>query len=204
MSHYFEPAPEVPPRELKEFEVRLAGAPARVVSAPGVFASGRLDLGTAQLLRTEDRLGGAIPATGQFLDLGCGWGPIALTLARLAPAAQVWAVDVNPRALQLAALNAERLGLANVRAALPGAVPAGLEFDLLWSNPPIRIGKDALRRLLREWLGRLRAGAHADLVVQKNLGADSLSRWLDSEPGWRAAKLASAKGYRIIRAARTA
>ncbi|MDR1512508.1 MAG: methyltransferase [Propionibacteriaceae bacterium] len=202
MSHYFEPSDPVQPAELRQFEVRLAGAPAPVVSAAGVFSNGRLDLGTAVLLRAEDRLGTPAPTAGHLLDLGCGWGPIALSLARLAPGAVVWAVDSNPRALQLTALNAERLGLANVRPALPDAVPPGLQFDLLWSNPPIRIGKPALHQLLRRWLGRLRPGAHADLVVQKNLGADSLSRWLGAEPGWSVTKLASAKGYRVIRAAR--
>jgi 16S rRNA G1207 methylase RsmC len=123
-----------------------------------------------------------------------------LTLARLAPGATVWALDVNPRALGLTALNAERLGLPNVRTALPEAVPPDAEFDLLWSNPPIRVGKDNLHALLRRWLGRLAPGAHADLVVQKNLGADSLVGWLAAQPGFTAAKLASAKGYRVLRA----
>jgi 16S rRNA G1207 methylase RsmC len=183
-------------------DVVLAGAPAGVVTAPGVFSANRLDLGTSVLLRTEQRLGGPVPAAGRLLDLGCGWGPIALALARLAPDAEVWAVDVNPRALELTALNASRLGLGNVRTALPDAVAPGLAFDLLWSNPPIRVGKDALHGLLRRWLDRLRPDAHADLVTHKHLGADSLTTWLGAQPPWTAQKLASAKGYRVIRVTR--
>jgi 16S rRNA G1207 methylase RsmC len=200
--HYFEPGAPVRPDELREFEVDLAGTPARVVTAPGVFSATRLDPGTSVLLRTERRAGGPVPPAGHLLDLGCGWGPIALTLARLAPEATVWAVDANPRALELTALNARRLGLDNIQTALPDAVPPAIALALLWSNPPIRVGKHRLRSLLREWLERLAPGAHADLVAQKNLGADSLARWLGDQPGWAAAKLASAKGYRVIRVER--
>ncbi|MDR0625895.1 MAG: methyltransferase [Bifidobacteriaceae bacterium] len=202
MSHYFEPAEPVAPDQLREVDVTLAGQPARVATAAGVFSNGRIDLGTAVLLRTEARLGGPVSATGQLLDLGCGWGPLALTLARLAPAATVWAVDTNPRALALTALNAERLGLANIRPALPAAVPEDVELDLIWSNPPIRIGKEALHQLLAQWLGRLAPAGRAELVVQKNLGADSLRRWLDEQMGFETRKLASAKGYRVLSVSR--
>ncbi|MDR1187960.1 MAG: methyltransferase [Bifidobacteriaceae bacterium] len=202
MPHYFSPGHPVELDELREFEIALPGGAASVVSAPGVFSARRLDLGAAVLLRTESRIADAVPRAGHLLDLGCGWGPLALALARLAPEATVWAVDVNPRALALTALNAERLGLDNIRTALPDAVPPGIEFASAWSNPPIRVGKDALHQMLRRWLDRLGPGAHADLVTQKHLGADSLIRWLDGQPGWTARKLASAKGYRVIRAAR--
>jgi 16S rRNA G1207 methylase RsmC len=135
----------------------------------------------------------------QLLDLGCGWGPIALVMARLAPQTTVWAVDVNPRALDLTSRNAARLGLANIRTATPQEVPAQIRFDRIWSNPPIRIGKAELRRLLTDWLGRLAADGWADLVVQKNLGADSLARWLAAEAHHPTERLASAKGFRILR-----
>jgi 16S rRNA G1207 methylase RsmC len=134
-----------------------------------------------------------------LLDLGCGWGPIALTLGLANPEATVWAVDANPRALDLTRRNAASLGLRNVRAAPPEDVDGALRFELIWSNPPIRIGKAALRSLLRDWLGRLAETGHADLVVQKNLGADSLARWLSAEAGFPTVKLASAKGYRVLR-----
>ncbi len=130
------------------------------------------------------------------LDLGCGSGPIAITMALRAPALDVWAVDVNERARALAAANAAANGAA-ISVAGPDDVPADVRFDVIWSNPPIRIGKDALHELLLTWLPRLTPGGRAVLVVQKHLGADSLQRWLVAE-GFPTTRLASAKGYRLL------
>ena len=124
------------------------------------------------------------------MDLGCGYGPIACTLAARSPGATVWAVDVNRRALDLCRANAAALDLANVRVVAPDEVRADLVVDLLWSNPPIRIGKAALHDLLTTWLGRLSPAGAAVLVVHKHLGADSLQRWLD-DAGWATARLGS-------------
>ena len=71
-------------------------------------------------------------------------------------------------------------------------------FDEMWSNPPIRIGKDALHALLLRWLPKLRPDGTAWMVVSKNLGGDSLARWLTDE-GWPTEKMASAKGFRVLR-----
>ncbi|MDR2454160.1 MAG: methyltransferase [Bifidobacteriaceae bacterium] len=224
MQHYFSPAPPPKPADLRQIDATLAGRPVRLASAPGVFSAHRLDLGTSVLLRTEARLkaaaardldrfpppdaanppGAASGGGRNLLDLGCGWGPLALALALYEPDATVWAIDTNPRALALTRLNADRLGLAKIRAELPEAVPAGIEFDLIWSNPPVRVGKQALQALLATWLARLTQDGWADLVVGKNLGADSLARWLTEQAGFPARKLASAKGYRVLRAGRTA
>ena len=180
--------------------VRLAGRDVEVETAPGVFSPGRIDLGTQVLLRSVP----SPPATGELLDLGCGWGPLALTLGMLSPAARVWAVDVNERALDLVRRNAAGLGLTRVTAATPDAVPDDVRFDAIWSNPPIRIGKDALHTLLATWLPRLADDATAHLVVQRNLGADSLQQWLAAQwPGMlHVERLASAKGYRVLSVAR--
>ena len=142
------------------------------------------------------------PAGGvDLLDLGCGYGPIALTLARRAPDATVWAVDVNQRALDLCAANAAANGLTNVRAVKPDMVPPDVRFGGIWSNPPIRIGKRALHDLLLSWLDRLDEDAHAWLVVQKHLGSDSLARWLE-ETGWSADRRVSRAGYRVLEVGR--
>ncbi len=139
------------------------------------------------------------PPTGHLLDLGCGYGPLALVLAARSPGATVWAVDVNERALGLCAGNAQRAGLPNVRCAGPGDPALPARFGLIWSNPPIRIGKAALHELLAGWLARLAPGGTACLVVQRNLGADSLQRWL-AEAGWPARRLAARGGYRVLAA----
>ena len=193
--HYFSSKP-ADDGALRTVKVSLAGRELEVLTAGGVFSPGHVDLGTRVLL---DEVPGP-PATGHVLDLGAGWGPVALTLGLEAPDATVWAVDVNERALDLVRRNAARVGLSNVNAALPDDVPDDVRFAAIWSNPPIRIGKAELHELLRRWLPRLEAGATAWLVVQKNLGADSLQRWLaeDLGDGWRVERTATAKGFRVL------
>jgi len=195
--HYFTAEP-ASADERRRIHVQLAGRDVDVETAPGIFSPGHLDLGTQVLLRHLP----PAPA-GDVLDLGCGWGPLALTAALGTADARVTAVDVNRRSLDLTARNAERLGVAAQVAALePGDVPTELRFDAIWSNPPIRIGKEALHGLLSTWLPRLAPGGEAWLVVQKNLGADSLARWI-GEQGWGSIeKVGSAKGFRVLRLAR--
>ena len=196
--HYFSADPSVP---FKRAPVRAMvwGHDLALTSGSGVFAQGRLDIGTAVLFRETEP-----PAAGRILDLGCGYGVIGLALAMAVPAARVRGVDVNERAVLLANENAAALGVADrFTASTPGGVPADAEFDEIWSNPPIRIGKDALHDLLLTWLPRLVPGGRAVLVVGKNLGADSLQRWL-GEQGYPTARLASAKGFRVLEARRPA
>ncbi|HEV6954110.1 MAG TPA: methyltransferase [Promicromonospora sp.] len=195
--HYFTAQP-ASDDERRVRTVRLAGRDVDVEVAAGVFSPGGLDKGTAVLL---DRVPEP-PSSGHLLDLGCGWGPIALTLALEAPAATVWAVDVNERALDLVRRNAERLGLPNVRAVLPDDVPDDVAFAACWSNPPIRVGKDALHALLTRWLPRLADGGAAWLVVQKNLGSDSLARWITETLDLPVEREASSKGFRVLRVGR--
>ena len=163
-----------------------------------VFSGSKLDLGTRQLLSVAPNL----PEDGTFLDLGCGWGPIATVMSLEAPGAVVWAVDVNSRALDLTARNAQAHGAPGVRVltadeALTASVESDTRFDVIWSNPPVRIGKEAMHEMLASWLGRLAPSGVAYLVVQRNLGADSLITWLNGQ-GFETSKFASKKGYRII------
>jgi len=190
--HYFTADPAVAFRRTP-VEATVWGHDLALGSGSGVFAQGRLDIGTAVLFRETEP-----PAGGRILDLGCGYGMIGLALARAAPDAVVTGVDVNERALLLATENAEALGLADrFTALLPDAVPADATYDEIWSNPPIRIGKEALHALLLTWLPRLAPGGRAVMVVGKNLGADSLQRWLDGR-GFPTERLASAKGFRVL------
>jgi 16S rRNA (guanine1207-N2)-methyltransferase len=197
--HYFtaEPASAAERRQLR---VHLAGREVIVQTAPGIFCPDRVDIGTAVLLHEAP----APPLTGNLLDIGSGWGPIALTLGLLSPDASIWAVDVNQRALALARDNAKMLGINDFHAMTPGEVPANIRFDAIWSNPPIRVGKPALHDLLMKWLPRLTPGGTAYLVVQKNLGSDSLQRWLTTElevrePGaFAAGRHATARGFRLL------
>ena len=139
--------------------------------------------------------------SGELLDLGCGYGPIACVLGRRAPGARVWAVDVNTRALELTAANAGSNGVPNVEVARPDEVPAHIVFAGIWSNPPVRVGKPALHDLLSRWLARLGQGASAWLVVNRHLGSDSLAGWLE-EHGWDVHRKASKSGYRVLQVGR--
>lgn len=196
--HYFSADP-ASAGELREHRVTLAGREVDVVTAGGIFSAGDIDRGTAVLLNEAP----AAPHTGVFLDLGCGWGPMALTMALESPEATVYAVDVNRRALDLVRRNADRLGCSRVVAAEPHQVPADVAFDLIWSNPPIRVGKAVLHDLLLTWLPRLATGGEAWLVVHKDLGADSLLTWLRRTfPQLRVGREATAKGFRVLRAER--
>ena len=195
-SHYFDerPGPGGGPEQVRRVE--LQGREVQVRTAAGVFSGGRLDPGTAVLLGHA----GPLPGGGDLLDLGCGWGPITLAMAAASPRATVWAVDVNPRARELTAAKARDNGLTNVQVRAPDELDAGVRFAAVWSNPPIRIGKDALHALLLTWLPRLAPGARAELVVQRHLGADSLHRWLGDALGddLHVARTASSKGYRVL------
>lgn len=195
MTHYFDPDPTTPSDE-RRVEVVLPDLSFTMTTDRGVFGHGHLDTGTALLLRTAPRP----PADGHLLDLGCGAGAIACTLAQRSPGAAVHAIDVNARARALCARNAADLGLTNVVVAGPDEVDPEVRFAAVWSNPPIRIGKRALHDLLTTWLGRLAPDGTAVLVVQRHLDADSLQRWLD-ERGYATERLASRAGYRVLRVA---
>ena len=197
--HYFSENPES--REsLRPVTVTLAGREVTLTVPSGTFSADGLDRGTQVLLKTVP----TPPADGVFVDVGCGWGPIALSLALHSPDATVWAVDVNERARQATRHNAETLGLENVQVSSPEEFPQGKDIDLIWSNPPIRIGKAALHKLLTTWLNRLSPQGEAWLVVAKQLGSDSLQRWLNGGGAgtFQAERVDSDKGYRIIRVTR--
>ena len=202
--HYFsaEPASAAERRQLRVF---LAGQELIVETAAGVFCPDRVDMGTAVLLAEAP----APPPAGNLLDLGSGWGPIALSLGLRSPQATIWAVDVNQRALALARDNARALGINNFHAMPPDEVPVDTHFEAIWSNPPIRVGKAALHEMLLTWLPRLEVGGTAYIVVQKNLGADSLQRWLAerlgaTEPGaFTVVRHTTAKGFRVLAIHRT-
>ncbi len=199
--HYFSSAPGSE-LKLRQISVQLAGRTFEVVTANAVFSPEHIDTGTQVLLNNTP----APPPGGDFLDLGCGWGPISLHLALSSPHATVWAVDVNERALELVRRNADKLGLPNINAVLPGDVPDDVAFRAIFSNPPIRVGKAELHSMLQAWLPRLQPGSDAWLVVQRNLGSDSLQRWLDGEldTDFEVSRAATSKGFRVLRVKRHA
>lgn len=197
--HYFTAEPDAPLRR-GEIEFTVAGRDYRLAVASGVFSAGRLDPGTAVLLRKAGLPDESVE--GDLLDIGCGYGPITCVLASEAPRATVHAIDVNARARDLAVENAARLGLSDrVRVTAPDEVPGAVTFTEIWSNPPTHIGKAGLHALLERWLPRLAPGGVAWLVINRNLGGDSLHTWLVGL-GWTVERVASQKGFRVLRVTR--
>ena len=197
--HYFSELPESE-LKLRQIHVALAGQTRELITSNGIFSPERIDAGTQVLLANSP----PAPPGGNLLDLGCGWGPIALTLALQSPHATVWAVDVNCRALDLVRRNAEIIGITNINAVTPEDVPADLSFMTIRSNPPIRVGKNELHGMLEFWLPRLDLESDAWLVVQRNLGSDSLHRWLESwlPAEFAVTRAATNKGYRVLKVRR--
>lgn len=194
--HYFSETPGSTFKP-KNIQVEINGSLVSVTTSGGIFSPDHIDQGTGILLNHLDEA----PPSGNILDIGCGWGPVALALASHSPKATIWAIDVNERSLELTAANAAKLGLTNIKTCKPEDVPVDLVFSGIWSNPPIRVGKEVLHEILLKWLPKLADGAEGYLVVQKNLGADSLHRWLeDSLPqDFSTIRVETAKSFRILR-----
>lgn len=192
--HYFSANPSTEQR-LTAVDFNVAGHTFSLQAAAGTFSSARLDKGTAVLLSLSEEF----PSEGNILDLGCGWGPIGIAIAKLAPATKVWGVDVNARSVTLANQNSQKLQLTNFRAVLSKDLPSELKFDAIWSNPPIRIGKKALHELLTHYLGLLAKNGKAMFVIQKQLGAESLLKWLTEQyPAMSVRRALSDRGYWVI------
>ena len=196
MKQYFTDQPAANAEERTRIAVSLAGKELILEGAQGVFSAGHLDKATAVLLAGAP----TPPAAGTFLDLGCGWGPLAISLGLLSPSAQVLAVDVSERARDLTRTNAQRAGVS-LQVGTPEEILAAAKsaggLDLIWSNPPVRIGKKPLQELLLTWLPLLKSGGEAILVMGKNLGADSMQKWLCAQ-GFPTRRLAPKKGFRLL------
>src|SRR5262249_26317813 len=161
---YFSADPSAP-FEREPFACTVWGQRLDLVSGSGVYSRGRLDPGTAVLFRETEP-----PAPGEVLDLGTGYGVIRLAIAGPRPArgsagGRVTGVEVNQRAVLLANENAAALRVQDqFLACAPEQVGAGTTYDEIWSNPPIRIGKQALHDLLLTWFARLRPQGRAVMV----------------------------------------
>ncbi len=195
-SHYFDNDPSSPSRE-SSVDLVLPDLTRSLKTDTGIFSSKKIDTGTKFLLLEAPT---PIVPPKHVLDLGCGYGPIAAVLEHRFPNANVWATDINNRALKLSAKN---LTGVNTTVCRPEEIPQEISFDLIWSNPPVRIGKDKMMDLLSLWLKRLTTSGSAVLVVNKNLGSDSLHTWMESE-GWKVTRLKSFKGFRLLEVKRNA
>jgi len=192
--HYFtaQPAARSQPTQ---FTISVREVELTLTSDRGVFSHGRLDDGTLRLLKKME-----LPETGDFLDLGCGYGVIGLVAAKLRPDAQVTMVDINERATKLAADNARANGISNVEV-LTGDAPQVLgerQFDVVLCNPPVRVGKSKLYELIADAAERLRPGGVLWMVIHTRQGAKTHLR--EMAPMFSECETVSRKwGYRVFK-----
>ena len=192
--HYFSSDPAAPKKTVSVL-IQVGGKEIEIEAASGTFSSSRLDAGTAVLLKHDEHF----PKDGNVLDIGCGWGPIGLSIASVSKSSKVFGIDINQRSIEQSNLNSSNLGLTNYSAMHSRELPSDLRFSAIWSNPPIRVGKKVLHELMETYIPRLEPGGRAMLVVQKNLGADSFQRWLSSRfPEAEVTRVSTDKGYRVI------
>lgn len=194
--HYFSPDPRVESHR-RTVKLNSWGCDVELVTDSGVFSPKRIDSGTQRLLDARLAFDQRDDGSTALLDLGCGYGPIAIALALRYPHVPIWAVEVNERARELARENVDRLGIKNVYVRAPEEVPETLSFSAIFSNPPIKTGKAVFRALCDQWLPCLQLGGVAYFVIAKNLGADSLAKWI-AEQGWSVERVSSGGGFRIF------
>lgn len=196
--HYYTPLPSAASEE-RTVEARLRGVHLRFVTDAGVFSKKGIDKGTQLLIEHVP-----LPETGRVLDLGCGYGPIGITLAKVRPDLDVVMVDVNARAVLLAERNAALNGVANVRIEQGDGV-AFLEqegaYAAIVSNPPYRAGKRIVFGLVEAAFERLEQGGGLTLVGQTKQGVKSLAKHVEKLFG-HVKVLAKDGGYRVITASK--
>lgn len=196
--HYYTETPQSRSDE-REIDVEARGVSLRLFTDAGVFSKGRLDPGTALLLKYV-----RIPERGALLDLGCGYGPIGLVLAKVNPELDVYLVDPNERAVELARRNAARNGVGRVRVVNgKGFDPfdPALLFDAIVTNPPYRAGKSVVYGLVEESLSRLRPGGALTCVGRTKQGAKSLRAHMERVFG-NVAEIGKGGGYRVMESRR--
>lgn len=161
----------------------------------GVFSKEGLDYGSRALINTVIKEG----FTGPVLDLGCGWGAIGVTLARLYPEINFELVDINERALELAKINAEKYELTNLSIySSDGASAVKGKMKTILTNPPIRAGKEVVYRFFTESYSVLEEQGTLFVVIRKAQGAPSAVKKLTEIFG-NCAIIEKNKGYFILK-----
>ncbi|ANU14726.1 Ribosomal RNA small subunit methyltransferase C [Planococcus halocryophilus Or1] len=168
--HYYSKNPQTKsnPREWTDI---LRGEKFRFQTDAGVFSKSEVDFGSRLLIEAfQDST-----IDGPVLDVGCGYGPIGMTVAKISPQKQVHMVDVNTRAIELAKTNVEKNDISNVQIYESDGLSAveASGFSAILTNPPIRAGKETVFRFYEEAAKKLADGGSLWVVIQKKQGAAS-------------------------------
>ncbi|MCR8645806.1 class I SAM-dependent methyltransferase [Paenibacillus sp. N1-5-1-14] len=193
--HYYSQKPTTA-HDQHKLEVSLRRQKFQFVTDAGVFSKKGVDYGSKVLIEAMD-----IESGSKVLDVGCGYGPIGLTAAKLSSENHVTMLDINERAVELSRSNAQRNGLSNVKVMQSDTLAAVLDqtFDVVLTNPPIRAGKEIVHRIFEEVHAVLRPGGALWIVIQKKQGAPSAFSKLESL-FTQVDEVTKDKGYRIIKA----
>ncbi|RJX36684.1 class I SAM-dependent methyltransferase [Paenibacillus pinisoli] len=193
--HYYSKTPEVNHNRQTHAD-SLRGNPMKFVTDAGVFSKTGVDYGSRVLVETMELQEG-----DRVLDVGCGYGPIGLTAARLVGSGHVTMIDINERAVELAKENAKLNGITNatiLQSDLFEAVKTE-RFQVILTNPPIRAGKAVVHRIFEEGYELLQEGGSMWVVIQKKQGAPSAMDKLEAIFG-EVEEVTRDKGYWILRA----
>lgn len=198
--HYFTEQPNSEIRE-NSFQYKIIGNSLQLTSVSGVFAYGSRVDKASELLIQNFKPSGVLPSV---LDVGCGFGPIALFIKARYPHLNVVAVDVNERALAYTRRNAEQnnLAITAIKSNLYEALGDSLFGDIL-SNPPIAAGKAVNTRLIQEAMEHLAPGGSLQLVAFHNKGGETLKRMM-AETFGNADDIEKSGGIRVYRSVKGA
>lgn len=182
--------------DIHELKVTLLGQSFTFLTDSGVFSKKMVDYGSQVLLNTLDFEKGKT-----LLDLGCGYGPLGISLAKV-QGVKPTMVDVNNRAIDLAKQNAQKNGVeadifqSDIYEKVTGT------FDYIISNPPIRAGKQVVHTIISESINYLKVGGNLTIVIQKKQGAPSAKAKMEEVFG-NVEILKRDKGYYILRSEKT-
>lgn len=193
--HYYSKNPTVK-SDPKEWQAEIRNNRLRFKTDAGVFSKGELDFGSRLLAETFTMP----PIAGDVLDVGCGYGPIGLSIAASFPDRNIQMIDVNERAMSLANENAQLNGIENVKI-YPSDALSGVEaegFAAILTNPPIRAGKETVFNIYDGAFAKLAAGGELWVVIQKKQGAPSTMAHLTEVFG-NVETVEKKKGYFILK-----
>jgi 16S rRNA (guanine1207-N2)-methyltransferase len=196
-NHYYSQQPEAESNR-KSWTFTLRGNSFHFQSDRGVFSKNEVDFGSRLLIETFTKP----DQKGDLLDVGCGYGPIGISLAKEFKDLTVDMIDVNERAVELAKVNAEANGVKNVRIIASNLfenVDPSKKYAAVLTNPPIRAGKKVVHEIFEKSFESLLPGGELWVVIQKKQGAPSAIAKLD-EMFKEVVTVKKDKGYFIIRA----
>lgn len=197
-NYYYSENPDIEHQERK-WNFNLLGNEFRFVTDNGVFSKRTVDFGSRTLLEALEESHLFDEMDGKVLDVGCGYGPIGLAIAKKYPQLEVDMVDVNNLALDLAKENAGTNGIHNVNIFASNVyqqiIPT--DYSAIVSNPPIRAGKKVVHEILEGAFDHLKDGGTLTVVIQKKQGAPSAKKKMEEVFG-NCQMIARNKGYQIL------